>query len=406
MTIARVHERPTAAADRRAAQKECGMTDRREFLAGAAIGIAAGMTSGLVSAAETEPSLDALARRKGMRFGSALGAGKPGTREGGFADPAYRALIAAQCGLIVPESEMKWGIVRPAADRFDFGPADALVAWAKAHGLGVRGHNLLWQNERWTPAWLTAHDFGSQPRIAGERMLTEHVARVAGRYAGVVRSFDVINEAIDEKTGALRETSLSRAIGGTVETIALAFHAARAAAPHAQLVYNDYMSWDATSATHRVAVLKLLAELKRRGVPVDALGIQGHIGSNGLGVATTLGRQPEEWRRFLAEVRGMGLAMLVTEFDVNDKALPAAIVTRDAAVADLARAYLDVTLAETRIDTLMCWGLSDRYSWLQNTSARPDGLPKRPLPYDAAMRAKPLREAIAGALRAMPARSA
>ena len=378
------------------------MIDRRHFLAAATAGIA---LPGIVSAAPLEPLLDALARRKGMRFGSALGMGKPKTPEGGFADPAHRALIASQCGLIVPENEMKWGIMRPSADRFEFGPADRIVAWAKAQGLGVRGHNLLWQHPRWTPAWLTAHDFGSQPWLAGERMLTEHVAKVVGRYAGMVHSFDVVNEAIDEKTGTLRETSLSRAIGGTIETIALAFHVAREAAPHAQLVYNDYMSWDATSATHRAAVLKLLAELKQLNVPVDALGIQGHIGSNGLGVATTLGRQPEEWRRFLGDVRGMGLKMLVTEFDVNDKALPAAIPTRDRAVADLARAYLDLTLAETSIDTLMCWGLSDRYSWLQGTSPRPDGLPKRPLPYDTVMRAKPLRDAVAGALRAMPVRA-
>lgn len=382
------------------------MIGRRRFLAAATAGMALPTVAlpGIASAAAAEPSLDTLARRKGMRFGSALGSGKPNTPEGGFADPAHRALIAAQCGLIVPENEMKWGIVRPSADGFDFGPADRIVAWAKAHGLGVRGHNLLWQHARWTPAWLTTHDFGSQPRVAGERLLSEHIAKVVGRYSGVVRSFDVVNEAIDEKTGLLRETSLSRAIGGTIETIELAFHAARDAAPHAQLIYNDYMSWDATSATHRASVLTLLAELKRRNVPIDALGIQGHIGSNGMGVATTLGRQPEEWRRFLGAVRAMGLRMLVTEFDVNDKALPADLPSRDRAVADLARVYLDLTLAETSIDTLMCWGLSDRYSWLQGTSPRPDGLPKRPLPYDTQMRAKPLRDAVAGALRAMPMR--
>uniref|UniRef100_UPI0035CB3489 endo-1,4-beta-xylanase n=1 Tax=uncultured Sphingomonas sp. TaxID=158754 RepID=UPI0035CB3489 len=377
------------------------IVDRRALIAG----VAAGALLPVVPAAALAPaSLDALARAKGMRFGAALGGGKPGTREGGFADPAYRALIAAQCGLIVPENEMKWGVLRPSADRFDFAPADRLVAWASAHGLGVRGHNLLWQHSRWTPDWLTAHDFGAQPRVAGARMLTEHVTRVAGRYAGVVRSFDVVNEAIDEKTGLLRETNLSRAIGGTVETIALAFHAARAAAPHAQLVYNDYMSWDARSATHRAAVLELLATLKAKGVPVDALGIQGHLGTGDAGAATSLERQDGEWRRFLDSVTGMGLALLVTEFDVNDKGLPADRVVRDRAVADLARAFLDVTLSYPQVDTLMCWGLADRYSWLQGTSPRGDNLPKRPLPYDVALREKPLRGAIAAALRAMPHR--
>ncbi|UAK26582.1 endo-1,4-beta-xylanase [Sphingomonas nostoxanthinifaciens] len=375
--------------------------DRRAFIAGAG----AIACAGAARAVPGDASLDALARAKGMRFGTCLGAGQAGTPTGGFADPAYLTLIAGQCGLIVPENEMKWGVLRPSADRFDFAPADRLVAWATQHGLGVRGHNLLWQNRRWTPAWLEAHDFGSAPRVAGERMLRAHVETVAKRYAGTVRSFDVVNEAIDEKTGAYRETNLSHAIGGTVETIALAFHTARAAAPHAQLVYNDYMSWDASSATHRAAVLTLLETLKAQNVPVDALGIQGHIGSNGAGAATTLGAQVDEWRRFLDRVTATGLGLLVSEFDVNDKGLPADVAVRDRAVADLARSYLDVTLAYAQVDTLMCWGLGDRYSWLQTTSPRVDNLPKRPLPYDDALRAKPLRAAIAAALAAAPQRT-
>lgn len=372
------------------------MIDRRTLITGAAAGA---LLRALPAGAGAPVGLDALARAKGLRFGAALGGGV-GSREPSLEDAAYRALIATQCGLIVPENEMKWSVVRPSAEVFDFARADRLVAWAQAQGLGVRGHNLLWQHPRWTPAWLTVYDFGPEPRRSGEWLLTEHVTRVAGRYANVVRSFDVVNEAIDEKTGALRETSLSRAIGGTVETIALAFHAARDAAPHAQLVYNDYMSWDAKSATHRAAVLKLLAALKSRGVPVDALGIQGHLGTGDAGMATSLERQDDEWRRFLDEVTGMGLGLLVTEFDVNDKGLVADIATRDRKVADLAQAFLDITLSYRQVDTLMCWGLADRYSWLQNTSARQDGLPKRPLPYDAALREKPLRGAIAAAIRA------
>jgi endo-1,4-beta-xylanase len=377
------------------------MMNRRDVLAGGGACLAAAGAAPLHAQDPADP-LDPVARTRGLRFGTALSsANLPG---GVAADPTYLALIARQCGLIVAENEMKWGAIRPSADRFEFGPADRLVAWARANGLGIRGHNLLWQHPRWTPAWLTNFDFGATPRATAERMLRDHVTRVAGRYAGVVRSFDVVNEAIDDKTGALRETSLSRTIGGTVETIAIAFDAARQAAPHAQLVYNDYMSWDTSSALHRTAVLKLLGTLKARGVPVDALGIQGHIGSNGAGVATTLSAQAGEWRRFLDEVAAMKLAMLVTEFDVNDKGLAADIPSRDRTVAALGGAFLDITLSYPQVDTLMCWGLSDRYSWLQHTSARADGLPKRPLPYDDRMDPKPLRAAVAAALAHAPAR--
>jgi endo-1,4-beta-xylanase len=121
-------------------------------------------------------------------------------------------------------------------------------------------------------------------------------------------------------------------------------------------------------------------------------------------MATGLTRQEDEWRRFLDAVTAMGLRLLVTEFDVNDKGLPADIATRDRAVAELGRSYLELMLSYPQLDTLMCWGLSDRYSWLQSTSPRADGLPKRPCPYDESMKAKPLRDAIANAIRNAPVR--
>jgi endo-1,4-beta-xylanase len=102
----------------------------------------------------------------------------------------------------------------------------------------------------------------------------------------------------------------------------------------------------------------------------------------------------------------MGLDILITEFDVNDQALPGDIAARDAGVAAAARDWLDVTLASPRLNRFLCWGLADHYSWLQDFSPRADRLPKRVLPFDDQLRAKPLREAIAASLRAMPARPA
>jgi len=354
-------------------------------------GAAALLLPGAAMAAS--PGLDAIARTRGIRFGSTLGVRK------GFADQRYRALIAAQCGLIVPENELKWQATRPDAKTFDFSGADQLINWAKSVGLGVRGHTLLWQKSERFPKWLNDHDFGANPRAEAERLLTEHVSTVAGRYAGVIPNFDVVNEAVDEKTGELRETVLSKPMGAE-NLIDLAFHTARAAAPKMQLVYNDYMSWEPGSALHRTGVLRLLEALKKRGTPVDALGVQSHIGG-----ASPFGAHDEKaWRSFLDEVTGMGLALFVTEMDINDKQLPADIPSRDRAVADYGRAFLDVILSYPQLHTLMFWGIGDSYSWLQGLTPRPDGLPKRPCPYDADFKPKPLREAVAAALAAAPKR--
>lgn len=369
------------------------MTLNRRALIGGMAALAVPATA----RARDRGSLGAIAAAKGIRFGSTIGLRN-------FRDPAYRALNARECTAVVPETEMKWVALRPDARTFDFRAADRIVAWAASNDLAVRGHTLLWHSERWMPDWLKTHDFGASPPAEAERLLTDHIQTVAGRYASRVDSFDVVNEAIDSDTGILRETTLSKPLGAET-VIDLAFWTARQAAPQAQLVYNDYMGWRQDEGAHRSAVLKLLEALKKRGTPVDALGIQSHLGSKYSDSPTGLGAIDERgWRDFLDTVTGMGFDLLVTELDVHDNPLPSDTTRRDAEVAAHTRAYLDLMLSYRQTRTVMCWGLSDRYSWLNAFRPRSDNLPKRPLPFDDKFRPKLMRDALAAAFREAPAR--
>lgn len=365
----------------------------------ALLGALAAATAG----ADEGPALDALARAKGLRIGSAIGDAVPGSRQRfAFGDAAQRALLARECSLVVCENEMKWQALRPAPGRFDFTRADAIADWATAQGLGLRGHTLLWMPAEWFPAWVG--EAAASP-AAAEALLLEHVRAVAGRWGRRIGSWDVVNEAVDPATGGLRTNPLAARLGA-LETVAAAFHAAREAAPHARLAYNDYMGWGAGSRRHRDGVLRLLAALKDRGVPVDVLGLQGHVGTDGQGRALDpAGGHEADWRRFLDEAAAMGLELAITEFDVNDRHLGADPAQRDREVAAIGRAFLDLTLDQRAVRTLVFWGLADPYSWLQAIWPRADGLPKRPLPYDEQGRPKPLRDAVVAALKAMPARS-
>ncbi len=376
---------------------------RRAVAAGLA-SLAGAQAAPSFARAAADDSLDALAGRKGIRFGSAVGIGPPD--RSAFDDPGYRALVARECGLIVAENEHKWYVLRPSADRYDFSRADRLAAFARENGLGLRGHTLLWNRDEYSARWLPSHDFGARPQSAAERMVTDHVRTVAGRYADQIDSWDVVNETIDPATGELRATVLGKILGP--ELIDLCFHTARVTVPKARLVYNDYMNFGPKEATHRAGVLKLLEGLKARGAPIDALGIQGHIGGgvDSDDVAIFSKADQSEWRAFIDEVRGMGLDLLITELDVNDKAMPGDAAARDAAVASLTRDFLDLMLDYPQTKQVLVWGMADPYSWLQGTSARADGLPKRPLPYDAQLRPKPMREAIAAAFRSAPNREA
>jgi len=374
---------------------------RREALAGAA---ALALTSPLHAAPPS--GLADAARAAGMRFGSCFGAAPPSAERGSYLRPDYAALLERDCSILVPENEMKWQAIRPSADRYDFARFDAMVDYAQKHGMAMRGHNLLWHRTKWLPKWLNEFDFGARPASRAEAILTGHIRTVTQRYKGRIVSYDVVNEAVTPETGALEETSLSRAFGSAEGLLDLAFHTARDNAPGVPLVYNDYMSWEPGNATHCAGVLRLLEGFRKRGTPVDALGVQSHIEMKTLDPATGLGPRDEKaWRAFLDEVTAMGYDLVVTEFDVKDNALPSDVAVRDARVADYARAYLDLMFGYKQLKDVLCWGLNDKYSWLQSFSPRADGLPQRCCPYDPDGRAKPLYRAIEGAFAARAKRT-
>jgi endo-1,4-beta-xylanase len=359
-------------------------------LAGAAVAAGARADN---SVQRPDDSLAVLAQAKGFHFGTALGGRS-------LTDPGYLDIVRAQCGLIVPENELKMPFIQPQPGEFHFERGDAIAAFAEASAMQLRGHCLLWHHPQWLPRWLETYDFGTDPVAGAEKLLVDHISRT-------IRSWDVVNEAVDNVTGEMRETPLSKAMGSPDKVLETAFRAARANLPGAELVYNDYMGWESSNSPHRNGVLKLLERFRKNGVPVNSLGLQSHIGSGnpdsnaGRSFDT---RDERAWRKFLDEVTKMGYGLLITEFDVHDAPLPADFTQRDRAVAALGRAYLDVTLSFPQVNAMLCWGLMDTHTWLQGRSPRADGLPKRPTPYDNHYQPKPLREAIAAAFRAAPPR--
>jgi endo-1,4-beta-xylanase len=133
-------------------------------------------------------------------------------------------------------------------------------------------------------------------------------------------------------------------------------------------------------------------------VPVHALGIQAHL------LADRFAQRfnATAYSRFLDEVADRGLKILITEMDVLDDGLPADIAVRDRAVADVYRRYLDVTLDHRAVKALITFGLSDRYTWLQEDLPREDGAARRPLPFDEDLQPKPAYRALSHSLRDAP----
>ena len=381
---------------------------RRRDLAGAAV--TGALAAGLAGTAQAAPaeSLDALAKAKGFTgFGSCAGGGAEDFASS-FNDAGVRAIHQRDCGILVCENETKWVALRPNPKEYSFYLADRMVDFAQANNMLMRGHTLLWQKTQYFPKWLVNYDFGARPAAEAERLLREHITTVCRHFGTRIFTYDVVNETVDDITGEIRQTPFTRYLGDNA--IDICFDAARKAAPHAKLVYNDYMGWGPGSARHREGVLKLLARLKANKAPVHYLGIQSHIGPGtnpeSQGPNSFSACDQAAWKQFLDAAVAMDLRLCMTEFDVSERGTPSDIPQRDRFMADLARQYLDFMFAYRQTDYLMAWGMLDNYSWLQlYGDKRPDGMIKRPSPYDGNYQPKPLRQAIADAFRNAPPRA-
>ena len=323
-----------------------------------------------------------IAAQRGIVYGSAVGSYQ-------LRDPVFAASLAREAGVLVAEYEMKRGVIEEVRDSYDFSGIDMLLAFAQAHGLAFRGHTLVWH--RRNPGWLDA-------AVLDERdpaLQTGYIDAVMRHCKGRIKSWDVVNEAIlpeDGRGDDLRNTVWLQAFGP--QYIDAAFHAARMADPTAQLVYND---WGCENSGYkhdlfRAATLNFLEQALARGVPIDGLGLQGHLQAFGPPI------DQKKLRDFLGKVQQMGLKILITEHDVDDSDGPSDISVRDRAVADASRRFLEVVLDNSATEAVLTWGLSDRFlkpsSWRETLA----GYRPRTLPLDADLQRTPMWQAMARAL--------
>ena len=359
-------------------------TDRRRFLAYAAAFSAVGRGTALAD----DLPLRAHAKAHGRLYGAAVSSGRL------KADPGYAALVAREAGILVAEGETKRNALQLSPDTFTFDGTDAIAQFARSNHQLMRGHTLVWYKSN--PHWLE-QALGQSP---SDRLITAYVDTVVRRYAGRFQSWDVVNEAIEPDQGnalGLRTDSIwFKAFGESY--IDLAFHAARAADATTPLYYNETNLEDdvAWSERRRRATLGLLERLIKRGVPIDGLGVQGHMKLYRVKFSDRI------FSRFLDDVAAMGLKVLITEFDVADIGGPADPAQRDADVAALTRDYLSVAFSKQATVGCLTWGISDKYSWLSEDSHYkwPDGQQSRSLPFDVDFRPKPMRDAMASSFDA------
>jgi len=339
------------------------------ILVGLAVSCARVATDESIQICTSASSLRSLAQKRGIQIGAAVEA------EPLRSEPRYAETLAREFSMVTPENAMKFGPLRPSRDRYDFGDADAIVDFAESHGMLVRGHTLVWDNQ--LPGWLTARTW---PRDELIEILREHIMTVVGHYRGRVVAWDVVNEAVADD-GSLEDTIWLRSIGPTY--IEMAFRWAHEADPAAKLIYNDFKGEG--QGRKADAIYARVQDLVHRGVPIHGVGLQMHLG-------LIEHPEPSHVEANMKRLAALGLQVHITEMDVAIKG--AATAGNLSAQARIYRDALGVCLSAENCKAFVLWGFSDRHSWIPHVSATSGSA----LIFDEVYRPKPAYNALMDAL--------
>jgi endo-1,4-beta-xylanase len=345
--------------------------------------------------------------KKHFRIGAALNSGQ-------FTETnaMESALVKQHFNTITPENDMKWERIHPRPDAgpagYSFESADKYVEFGEKNGMFIIGHCLIWHSQ--TPRWVF-QDAEGKPldRTALLQRMREHILAVVGRYKGRVHGWDVVNEALNED-GTLRKSQWYNIIGE--DYLARAFEYAHEADPKAELYYNDYnLDYEAK----RKGAIELVKKLQQQGIPITALGTQGHHKMD----TPTLQEIDDSMKAF----KELGIKVVVTELDVD--VLPAVtrqptadISARAEAKADsnpyaaglpddmqkaLSKRYADIFALYLKykdmITRVTFWGVTDRYSWLNNFPVM--GRTNYPMLFDREGKTKPAFDAVIHAAKSV-----
>jgi endo-1,4-beta-xylanase len=274
---------------------------------------------------------------------------------------AYRNIAANEWNSLTAENHMKMMLIHPAADRFDFSKGDEILNFGAATGKRMHGHTLVWHNQ--VPQWMK--DFQGDQK-AWESLLKTHIQTVVSHYKGKIAGWDVVNESFLDD-GSLRPTLWSEHIP---DYIAKSFQWAHEADPKAILFYNNY-GQDGKPKKMQ-AILDLVKELKRRGIPIHGLGLQMHI---------NVDSKRNELQEVLDKSVETGLKIHLSELDiaVNPKNNPDFVYEEKVASAQaeqfnyVFKSYAAVPAAQQYGITF--WNISDKDSWLRGYFKRPKEYP-------------------------------
>ena len=312
----------------------------------------------VIEAADSIPSLkDVYA--DSFDFGSAVPA---------FAlmNPAIKEFILSQFNILTPENELKPDSVLDVnksrqlaaqdetAVAVHFDSAKALLDFARQNGLKVHGHVLVWHSQ--TPEAFFHEGYDPAKPYVGRDVMLQRMenyiqavfAYTEENYPGVIVSWDVVNEAIDDGTNKLRQSNWFKVVGN--DFVCRAFEYARKYAPEGTLLYyNDY---NTAYAGKLNGIVSLLESVMAEG-NIDGYGFQMH---HSVGAPSM-----EQITASVERIAGMGLRLRVSELDIGVNSNTESSFTKQA--EKYARIMQLLLAHKDQVEAVQVWGLTDDMSW-------------------------------------------
>jgi endo-1,4-beta-xylanase len=314
-----------------------GLRPRLVLAAAVAVATIGGALAAAMPATAAGSTLRAAAEADGKYFGTEV--------TGNMIDNSTITNLAAQqFDMVTPGNEMKWDTTEPSNGSYNFGPGDAIVSWAQAHGMRVRGHNLVWQSQ--LPSWVS-----SLPLSQVQQAMESHITAEVSHYKGEVYSWDVVNEPFNGD-GSFVDDVFYQAMGSGY--IADALRTAHAADPGAQLYLNDYGIEGENAKSN--AMYSLVQSLLAQAVPINGVGLESHF---------ILGQVPSSMLANMQRFAALGVNVAVTELDDRIQ-LPATTADLNQQATDYATVVSDC-LQVSRCVGVSQWGVGDADSWIPGT---------------------------------------
>ncbi|MCR4791709.1 MAG: endo-1,4-beta-xylanase [Lachnospiraceae bacterium] len=284
--------------------------------------------------------------------------------------PAALKLLKDQFNSFTVENDMKPMYFLDAdrckddPDTYDHAPAltfklaKPYLDYAKANGIPMRGHTLVWHNQ--TPKWFFCEHYNENFPLADretmlarlESYIKSVLEYVQENYPGIIYAWDVVNEVVDD--GDFRKSLWTKTVGN--DFFIKAFEYARKyAAPGVSLFYNDYET--AQEWKRDFIIENILKPLKEKGL-VDGMGMQSHLLMDHPDV--------DDYRKALEMYGALGLQVQITELDMHN-ADPGEESMKE--LGARYRKFFDIYLdakktGKANVTSVTFWNLQDEDSWL------------------------------------------